>query len=71
MASAPPTSYCPSEADKQSECAFCFGLYAKDGKEWVECACGQWIHENCMEDLYVDVDGQERFCPFCLNERLY
>ena len=51
-----------------SECTFCYGLYdADDGRDWVRCACGQWVHEGCLEDIFIDVNGLERFCPYCLN----
>ena len=49
------------------ECPFCFETYCHDGKEWLECACGRWIHEQCMDEVILDSGGQERFCPFCLN----
>ena len=32
----------------------------------MECACGRWTHEDCVEDCVMDVDGKERFCPVCL-----
>ena len=49
------------------ECPFCFKTYCHDGKEWLECACGRWIHEQCIEEVILDSGGHERFCPFCLN----
>lgn len=49
------------------ECAFCFGCYQEDGTDWVECGCGRWVHEQCMEEVLLDSNGDERFCPFCLN----
>ena len=44
-----------------SECCMCFTTYEEDiqdktGKEWVPCACGQWLHEDCAE-----------LCHFCLD----
>ena len=56
-----------SSTEEECECSFCYGSYCQDGREWVKCACGRWVHEQCMEDVYLDDDGQERFCPFCLN----
>ena len=51
-----------SGADNSTaECTFCYGEYGEDDQEWAKCACGRWIHEMCMEDLYVDAQGQERF----------
>lgn len=50
------------------ECAFCFESYCQDGQEWVMCACGRWVHEQCLEEIICDANGEERFCPFCLNK---
>ena len=54
-------------AEETCECAFCYGGYTQDGEEWVKCACGRWVHERCMEEVILDDDGAEKFCPFCLN----
>ena len=51
-------------ADEVYECAFCYGSYCADGEEWVKCACSRWVHERCMEEVYLDTNGEERFCPF-------
>ena len=50
------------------ECCVCFELYSEDvsGAEWIECACGRWLHENYGEECIIDADGRERFCPMCL-----
>ena len=37
----------------------CFGMYADDagtGREWLECRCSRWIHEDCIDDDDVDVE---------------
>jgi hypothetical protein len=47
--------------------AFCFGNFCTDGEEWLKCACSRWVHEKCMEDVHLDENGEERFCPLCLN----
>jgi hypothetical protein len=52
-------------------CCVCYVLYSEDvtngsGAEWIECACGHWLHEECAEDCGVDENGKERFCPTCL-----
>ena len=60
------------EGGSESEdcvCAFCYGMFGEDDEEWVKCACDRWLHERCMEDLYVDANGEEHFCPFCINRR--
>ena len=35
------------------ECTECLGTYNDDitlgdGVEWIQCGCGQWIHEECI-----------------------
>ena len=55
------------EAEDDYECAFCYGNYCTDGRDWVKCACSRWVHEDCMEEVILDDEGQERFCPFCIN----
>ena len=52
-------------------CCICFATFEEDtirqtGAEWVPCACGRWLHEDCAEDIKVDSDGNERCCPFCV-----
>ena len=48
-------------------CCVCFGTYDEDietGREWLECCCGRWIHEECIDD--VDVDNTiNKVCPLC------
>ena len=53
-------------------CCMCFGSYSDDvleqsGKDWIWCACGRWLHNNCAEDHRVDQSGQDRFCYSCLD----
>ena len=36
------------------QCCVCFQTFEDDkreqsGLEWVECACSQWLHEECIE----------------------
>ena len=59
------------EAIDDSRCV-CFTTYEDDvvnasGKDWVGCACGRWLHEECVEDCVLDNSGKERLCPLCLN----
>ena len=56
-----------TEQEEVCECAFCFGNFCADGEEWLKCACSRWVHERCMEDVHLDENGEERFCPLCLN----
>ena len=53
-------------------CCMCFVTFEEDtlegtGAEWLPCHCGRWLHEDCAENCIVDSDGNERFCPFCLD----
>ena len=37
----------------------CFVRYEDDiiwgaGTEWISCACGRWLHEDCAEDCVAD-----------------
>ena len=45
--------------EEACECAFCYGNYCSDGEEWVKCACCRWVHESCMEEVYLDENGEE------------
>lgn len=45
--------------------ALCFGIYSNDGKEWITCARERVVHEDCVEEVHVDANGRERFCPSC------
>ena len=43
----------------ESECCVCFVTYEEDilhqsRKDWVGCACGRWLHEDCAEDCVLD-----------------
>ena len=30
-----------------------------NGAEWIDCACGRWLHLDCAEDHVVDSNGKE------------
>ena len=54
-------------------CAICFGTYEEDllgggGEDWIQCTCGKWVHEECVEDCEPDRDGNPRFCPDCIEQ---
>ena len=54
-------------------CCICNGSYEQDvmegtGADWLACACGRWLHEDCVDDCIRDDEGKERICPFCLDE---
>lgn len=53
-----PTNCLQSDVDEEL-CCMCFGSYSVDviecsGRDWTNCACGQWLHEDCTEDHWVD-----------------
>ena len=55
----------------QDECCECLRTYIEDvnqgtGLEWVKCACGRWLHEECIDSVQQDLDGKERFCSNCI-----
>ena len=63
----------PSNQDiNTNECAICFQTYEDDvleetGSDWVECVCGRWVHEDCVDyDIIVDAGGREKICPYCV-----
>ena len=49
-------------------CCTCFSSYDDDagtGRQWLQCQCGRWIHENCVEECDVDATGNMKICPLC------
>ena len=53
--------------DLDYQCSEYFGTYKEDidlgnGAEWVQCECGQWIHEDCIDESVTGEDGKERMC---------
>ena len=56
----------------ENVCCMCFESYFNDvaeqsGRDWVNCACGRWLHEECAEDHKIDSIGKDRFCHYCLD----
>lgn len=54
-----------SNIDSNTCCA-CSGDYADDtgtGREWLQCQCGRWIHEDCVEECM----SESVICPLCLS----
>ena len=51
-----------SNADEEidvNRCCASFGMYADDagiGREWLQCRCSRWIHEDCIDDDDVDIE---------------
>ena len=56
----------------ENVCCMCFESYFNDvtersGRDWVNCACGHWLHEECAEDHKIDSIGKDRFCHYCFD----
>ena len=48
-------------------CCVCFGSYEEDidtDREWLECCCGRWLHDDCIDEEDVD-NSCNKLCPFC------
>ncbi len=50
-------------------CCVCFETYEDDvvegnGREWIECSCGRWLHEDCSLSESAMPD---EFCPYCVR----
>ena len=46
----------------------CFGSYDDDagtGREWLQCQCGRWMHEDCVEECDFDATGDMSFVLEC------
>ena len=71
-----PSAKRAKSADEQidtNRCAICFGTYEDDiivgsGEDWLQCTCGKWVHEMCVEDCAADSNGNPRFCPSCVEQ---
>ena len=57
-----------SEEDCDYECSECLGrdIAEKNGAEWIRCGCGQWIHEDCIDQAVPEKDGKGRLCSNCV-----
>ena len=47
-------------------CCVCFGSYDEDagnGRQWLQCKCLRWIHEDCVD--YEDSSPDSGLCPLC------
>ena len=57
--------------DQDYECYECFGMFEDDialgnQAEWAMCACGKWLHEDCVSETVVDANGRLRMCSSCV-----
>ena len=60
-----------SEEDCDYECCECLGSFQQDiadknGAEWVRCGCGQWIHEDCIDQVVTGKGGKHKMCSNCV-----
>lgn len=47
-------------------CCACLGSYEDDAgtdREWLQCKCSKWIHEDCVD--YSDSNPDGSLCPLC------
>ena len=47
--------------------AFVLVSYDKDintGREWLQCSCGRWIHEDCIDEVVID-NSSGKVSPLC------
>ena len=48
-------------------CCVCFGSFEEDigtGREWLQCSCMRWIHEDCIDTDDMD-SSTNKVCPLC------
>ena len=38
------------------------------GEDWLQCTCGKWVHEMCVEDLQLTVTEIQDFAQAALND---
>ena len=52
----PQAASCDSEINIDMCCVCCDSEDAINGTgtDWIECACGRWLHEECVEDCILD-----------------
>lgn len=47
-------------------CCVCFGTYEEGtgtNRQWLQCKCERWIHEDCID--YADSSPDGALCPLC------
>ena len=53
-------------------CFICFGNYEDDlidgyGADWIDCACGRWLHVDCADECVTDCHGNKHYYPYCVD----
>ena len=61
-----------SKTINANACCMCFGNHEDNvldgnGADWIDCACGRWLHVECAEDCIKDFHGNQHYCPYCLD----
>ncbi len=49
-------------------CCVCYGSFDEDigtGREWLQCSCKRWIHEDCIDTNDTDGSIDNKLCPLC------
>ena len=49
-----------------SVCVYSEDVRMGTGAEWVECVCGHWLHEDCIDSIEYNASGKEKLCSFCV-----
>ena len=54
-----------------NQCCVCFIHYQDDvaeanGRNWIACSCGHWLHEDCSLIEPEMIPTSEEFCPNCV-----
>lgn len=62
----------PSDLEEDidsNRCCACFGFFEDDdgtGQDWLQCSCGRWIHEDCVDLDTSSSNGlSTKLCPLC------
>ena len=68
--------------ENDSMCPICSSMYSLDveegnGRDWIQCACGIWLHDDCIPEAIVEAIIQEKekekeatelhCCPECID----
>lgn len=69
-----------NDTTEDSMCPICSCMYSLDaeegnGRDWVQCACGVWLHEECIPEAIIEAILQEKekaptelyCCPDCVD----
>ena len=65
------TAAIPEPQDQEYECCECFGTFEEDialgnQAKWAMCACGKWLHEDCVSETVLNANGKLRMCSGCV-----